>query len=77
MDAHEQRLKDLREQRYAAIRRMTDAQKLSAGPEMFECFSAITKAAIRRENPSFTEREVIEELRRRIDAGDRSWEMPP
>jgi hypothetical protein len=47
-------------------RRMTFEQKFMAGAELFDYACRITKAGIRWENPTFTEQQVMDELRRRV-----------
>ena len=47
-------------------RRMTFEQKFMAGAELFDYACDITKSGIRWQNPTFDERQVMTELRRRI-----------
>jgi hypothetical protein len=47
---------------------MTDAERLLAGPKMFEEACEIAKAEILRAHPDFTEQQVLDELRRRVRA---------
>lgn len=47
---------------------MTDAERLLAGPKMFDEACEIAKAEIRMAHPDFTEEQVLDELRRRVRA---------
>jgi hypothetical protein len=62
---------DFRREAIEEARRMTFEQKFLAGPDLFDMACEFTKAGIRYQNPTFTEQQVIEELRRRIALGER------
>jgi hypothetical protein len=61
----------LRREDIEQARSMTFEQKFLAGAELFDYACAITKSGIRMQNPQFTEEQVMDELRRRIDAASR------
>jgi hypothetical protein len=56
-------------------RRMTFEQKFMAGAELFDYACGITKAGIRWQNPTFTEEQVMDELRRRVAMDERECEL--
>jgi hypothetical protein len=60
-------LEQLRREEIEQARRMTFEQKFLAGAELFDYACAVTKAGIRMQNPHFTEAQVLDGLRRRID----------
>jgi hypothetical protein len=62
---------DLQREEIEDARRMTFEQKFLAGPDLFDMACEFAKAGIRFENPTFAEEQVIEELRRRIEIGER------
>ena len=47
-------------------RKMTFEQKFWAGAELFDYACRITMSGIRHENPTFTEEQILNELRRRL-----------
>jgi hypothetical protein len=51
-------------------RRMTPSQKLRAGGDLFDDACRWTLAGIRNQHPEFTPEQVMDELRRRVDAAD-------
>jgi hypothetical protein len=57
-------------------RRMTPAQKLAAGPELFDYACEITKAGIRMQNPGIEEAQMREILRARIEGAERRERGP-
>jgi hypothetical protein len=61
----------LRREEIARGRRMSVEEKLLAGAELFDYACEISKAGIRHDHPEFDERQVLEELRRRIRRGER------
>lgn len=64
-------LRQLRQEEIDRARKMTFAEKFWAGAELFDYACEITKAGIRMQNPGFTEEQVMDELRRRIEIGNR------
>jgi hypothetical protein len=62
---------DLRREEIEDARRMSFKQKFLAGAELFDYACEITKSGIRMQNPAFTEDQVMAELRRRIEIGNR------
>jgi len=67
-------LEQLRREEIEQARQMTFEQKFLAGAELFDYACAATKAGIRMQNPHFTEVQVLDELRRRIDEAARREE---
>jgi hypothetical protein len=57
-------------------RRMTPAQRLLAGAELFEYACAATKAGIRAQHPHADESEVLRLLRERLEIATRVEERP-
>ena len=53
-------------------RRMSFAQKFLGGAELFDYACAISIAGIRRQHPDFDDDQVMRELRRRIEIGERA-----
>lgn len=47
--------------------RMTEKQRLEAGGELFDYACRITSAGIRCDHPDWTNRQVLDELRRRLE----------
>lgn len=64
-------LRQLRQEEIDRARKMTFAEKFWAGAELFDYACEITKAGIRMQYPGFTEEQVMDELRRRIEIGNR------
>jgi hypothetical protein len=58
---------ELRRDKTEQARRMTFEEKFLAGGELFDYACELTKAGIRWQHPDWTEQQVLEELRRRID----------
>ena len=54
-------------------RELTFAQKFWAGAELFDSACEVTKAGIRWQHPDFSEAQVMDELRRRLEIEAR-WE---
>jgi hypothetical protein len=53
---------------------MTFAEKFLAAAYLFDYACEVTKAGIRMQHPDFTEEQVLEELRRRVDDAARREE---
>jgi hypothetical protein len=53
-------------------RQMTGAQKLRAGGDLFDEACRWTLAGIRAEYPGISEEEALKELRRRVEAGEKT-----
>lgn len=62
---------DFRREAIEDARAQTFEQKFLAGPELFDYACEITKGGIRGEHPDFTDEQVMAELRRRIEIGER------
>lgn len=60
-------INDLRREELEDARRMSEAEKLRAGGELFDYACWITKAGIRMQNPAANEKQVLELLRRRLE----------
>jgi len=68
MNAEIERLaKQLDKEDIELARRMTPAQKLRAGGELFDYACRITMAGIKHQHPSFSPEQVMAELRRRVN----------
>jgi hypothetical protein len=61
----------LRREAIADARKQSFEQKFLAGAELFDYACEITKAGIRAENPDFSEEQVLDELRRRLELRSR------
>ena len=64
----------LRRERLRDAERMTFEQRFLAGAELFDYACEISKSGIRWQNPTWTEDQVMAELRRRITAAQRREE---
>ena len=64
-------IRQLRREEIEDARRMTFAQKFWAGAELFDYACEIAKVGIRMQNSQFTEEQVMDELRRRLELGER------
>ena len=58
-------------ERVERARRQPLIDRLLAGGELFDYACGITKAGIRAQNPTFTDEQVLAELRRRLVLGRR------
>jgi len=68
---------DLRREAIEDSRRLTFAQKFRLGGDLFDYACQITKSGIRWQNPQFSEEQVLDELRRRIQLGQKLRERLP
>ena len=59
-------IRQLRREEIERARQMTFEEKFYAGAELFDYACEITKGGIRTDNPTFTEEQVLDELRRRL-----------
>jgi hypothetical protein len=50
-------------------RRMTVAQRLRAGGDLFDSACAVTLSGIRGQNPGISDADAMRELRRRVELG--------
>jgi hypothetical protein len=64
-------VKPLLREEIARGRRMSDEAKLLAGAELFDYACEISKSGIHHDHPEYDERQVLEELRRRLRRGER------
>ncbi len=71
MEPTDELIQQLRREDIEQARSLTFAQKFFAGAELFDYACEISKSGIRMQNPMFTEDEVMRELRRRIQLGER------
>jgi len=62
-------LKQLRQEEIEDARQQTLAQKFWAGAELFDYACEAAKIGIRMQHPDFSEEQVLDELRRRIQLG--------
>jgi hypothetical protein len=53
-------------------RRMTGSQKLRAGGDLFDEACRWTLAGIRAQNPGLSEDDALNELRRRVEEGEKA-----
>ncbi len=74
MEPTDELIRQLRREDIEQARSLTFAQKFLAGAELFDYACEISKGGIRMQNPTFTEDEVMRELRRRIQLGERPRE---
>ncbi len=58
-------------------RKMTPWQKFSAGGDLFDDACRWTLAGIRRQHPTFTPEQALDELRRRLDQAEAMEEHLP
>lgn len=75
MEPTQELIDSLRREDIQQAREMTLAQKFFAGAELFDYACAVTSSGIRFENPTFTQEQVLAELRRRIGLGERLAEI--
>jgi hypothetical protein len=66
MEPTQDLIDELRRDDLEQARHMTFEQKFWAGSELFDYACQITMAGIRHDDPSFSEEQVLNELRRRI-----------
>jgi hypothetical protein len=52
-----------------SARRMTEKQRLEASGELFDYACRITSSGIRHDHPDWTDKQVLNELRRRLVIG--------
>jgi hypothetical protein len=62
-------LKKLREEEIEDARQQTLAQKFWAGAELFDYACEAARIGIRMQHPDFSEEQILDELRRRIELG--------
>lgn len=74
MEPTKELIAELDRQEIERAREMTFAQKFLAGAELFDYACAISRGGIKMDHPDFDERQITEELKRRIHVGERLWE---
>jgi hypothetical protein len=62
---------DLRREAIEDSRRLTFAQKFRLGGDLFDYACQVTESGIRWQNPQFSDEQVLDELRRRIQLGEK------
>jgi len=62
---------DFRREAVDDARKLTFVQKFRLGGELFDYACEVSKAGIRWQNPGFNEQQVLDELRRRIQLGEK------
>lgn len=67
MDGLRELVADLRRAEVEDAKRLSIGQRFLLGAELFDSACEVTKAGIRWQNPHFTEEQVLQELRRRLD----------
>jgi hypothetical protein len=71
MEPTDELIEALRREEIEDARRLTFSQKFLAGAELFDYACEISKGGIRMQHPNFNDEQVMAELHRRLDLGDR------
>jgi len=71
MEPTQELARQLRREAVETARRQGLEQKFRAGAELFDYACEITKAGIRMQHRDFTEEQVLDELRRRLEIRSR------
>ena len=72
MDDLKELIRQLDKEDLEQARQMTGSQKLRAGGDLFDDACRWTLAGIRNQNPGISEKDALNELRRRLDVAEKN-----